>query len=131
MVPLVRQRGDGDCGVAALATLASLAYEDVYVAVARFDYLRGKSGLHNHQLVAVAAQLGLALEPTRDYDLDVDEGVLRVRWSGRRGRKNPGGHFVAVKSGLIFCPTEAAATEWRDYLERWGGRACTLLRGLS
>lgn len=126
---IVRQRGDGDCGIAALSMLASMAYEDVYVVIAQIDpHAHGKGSLNNRDLVTAAKRLGLNLQPTRRYDLDADDGILRVRWGGPRGKKNPGGHFVAVRSGLLLCPTDAAVYDWRDYLAMYGGRACTLLR---
>lgn len=129
MTSLIRQRADGDCGIAALASLACMAYEDVYHVVAKVDrYAQGKLGLNNKDIIIAARLLGLTLEPTRSYDPDVDSGVLRVRWSGTRGRKNRGGHFVALKNGLIFCPTDAIAYDVTDYLAMYGGRACTLLR---
>jgi hypothetical protein len=129
MTSLIQQRADGDCGIAALAMVAEVAYEDAYVAVSlvpgeRTRRLRGKCGLTNQDLVRAAAPLGLALTPTRRYDLDVDEGVLRVR-GAHFGRF---GHFVAVKNGLVLCPTSKEVLPWQDYLERYKGRPCTLLR---
>lgn len=125
---MVRQRADGDCGVAALAILAEVPYEDAYVAVARVDpEKRGKSGLFNRQVVAAARELGLTLSPTRAFDLDDDEGILRVRFE----KPKPGteaGHYVAVKASLICCPSDGNPVAWREYLERFQARACTLLR---
>jgi hypothetical protein len=111
---------------------AEVAYEDAYVAFTQIDaQLRGKSGLNNHEVVRAARKLGIELTPVRKYDLDDDEGVLRVRWSGPAGhpRTKTGGHWVAVKRGLILCPTYMEVVDWRDYLERNQGRACTLLKG--
>ena len=34
---VIRQRADGDCGIAALAMCAEIAYEDAYVAVVQID----------------------------------------------------------------------------------------------
>jgi ABC-type bacteriocin/lantibiotic exporter with double-glycine peptidase domain len=128
-VTLVRQRGDHDCGVASLASLAEIAYEDAYVAVSRVDHKRrGKGGLHNHELLRAAKRLGLILKPTRTYDLDDDEGILRVRWNGAKGKANPGGHFIAVRDGFALCPSDGCPMRWREYLERNHGRACTLLK---
>lgn len=125
---MVRQRADGDCGVAALAILAEVPYEDAYVAVAAVDpEKRGKSGLFNRQVIAAARELGLALLSTRAFDLDDDEGILRVRFD----QPKPGceaGHFVAVKSGLICCPSDGNPVGWREYLERFAARPCSLLK---
>jgi hypothetical protein len=126
-VSVVRQRADGDCGVAALGAYSGEAYEDAYVAVAAVDRkYRGKNGLHNHQLVAAAKLMDIVLEPTRRFDLDEDEGVLRIRWNDPRKRR--GGHFVAVVNGFIRCPS-GEERGWREYLDIYGGRACTLLKG--
>lgn len=127
---MVRQRAGGDCGIAALATYLGQTYEDVYVAVAAIDRrYRGKNGLHNRELVAAARRLGVTLEASRAYDLDDDEGVLRVRWADRT--KGWGGHFVALIDGRIWCPIDVVAVPWRDYLRANGGRACTLLQDVS
>jgi hypothetical protein len=126
---VVRQRGDADCGVAALANLTGQAYEDVYVEAARVDTKhRGKNGLWNYQVRAIAARLGVSLAATRTYDLDDDAGILRVRWRGARAATSPGGHFVAVREGVIFCPASHSPLPWREYLALNGGRPCTLLK---
>jgi hypothetical protein len=126
---VVRQRGNADCGVAALANLTGQPYEDVYVEAARVDTKhRGKNGLWNYQMRAIAARLGVTLTSTRTYDLDEDAGILRVRWTGAKAVTSPGGHFIAVRDGIAFCPASPAPLAWRHYLEINAGRACTLLR---
>lgn len=129
MAQLIRQRAHGDCGVAALAMAAEVSYEDAYVAVTQVPgdlthRLRGKSGLCNRDVMQAAARLGVTLSPTRRYDLDVDEGVLRVRGPGYA----EGGHFVAVKHGLVLCSIAQEVLPWQDYLDRYKGRPCTLLK---
>jgi ABC-type bacteriocin/lantibiotic exporter with double-glycine peptidase domain len=125
----VRQRADSDCGIASLATIAELPYEDVYIAVAQVDpHCRGKSGLHNRELIAAASKLGIRLKPTKRYDLDEDEGILRIRWNGRKGKRNRGGHFIAIREGLALCPADGFPMRWAEYLERNQGRPCSLLR---
>ncbi len=124
---IVRQRGDADCGVAALALIAQVSYEDCYVAVAQVDKRhRGKNGLHNREVIAAARKLGLRLTSTRAYDLDDDEGVLRIRWNDPK--RSHGGHFVALMNGTIGCPSDGMPLPWRDYLIRWDARPATLLR---
>jgi hypothetical protein len=133
ILPFIRQQGDGDCGVAALAMFAALPYEHVYAVVLRYvdTVYGGRSSLNNADIVFAAHKLGIRLQPTRTFDPDEDEGILRVRWSGRRARRSPGGHMVALRRGLIFCPTDAVAMDWRDYLGAYKGRACTLLRAVA
>lgn len=124
---VVRVRGDADCGVAALSSYTGESYEDVYVAVAAVDPAhRGKNGLHNVQVLAAAKRMGIRLVPTRCFDLDEDEGVLRLRWNDPRKRR--GGHFVAVVNGKVRCPS-GDERDWRDYMALYGGRPCTLLKG--
>lgn len=128
MVRLIPQRAAGDCGTAALATLlsASIGYEDVYVAAAAVERLkRGRAGLRNRELVAVARKLGVELAPTKAFNLDADVGVLRVY----AAHTNRGGHWVAVRYGLIWDPApDGYAAPWREYASRHGARFGTLLR---
>lgn len=126
---VVRHRGDADCGCAALASFTGETYEDTYVAVRDVEPThRGKNGLTNYQVVAAAKRMEgrYKLTPTRRFDLDEDEGVLRIRWSDPGKRR--GGHFVAVVNGFIRCPS-GEERGWREYLQMYGGRACTLLKG--
>ena len=129
---VVRQRADGDCACAALSNLTAESYEDVYVETAAVDpKYRGKNGLWNHQVVAIAARLGVILIPTRRYDLDEDAGILRVRWNGARGVTSPGGHFIAIREGIVFCPAMSAPMAWKAYLEQFDARPCTLLKEIA
>jgi ABC-type bacteriocin/lantibiotic exporter with double-glycine peptidase domain len=127
MVTIVRQRSDGDCGVAALAMLLSAthAYEDVYLAAAAVDRDRkGKDGLTQRELQAVARRLGLTVTPARRYDLGRDAGLLRVYSDAHHAF----GHWVAVRYGLLWDPADGFATPWRDYALRYTARLATLLR---
>jgi hypothetical protein len=125
----VRQRVGSDCGIAALASYAAIAYEDAYVAVSKVEpNHRGKRGLYNRELIRAAGVLRIRLQPTRRFDLDDDEGILRIRFNGPTGAANPGGHFVAVIESVILDPADATPCAWRDYLSRHDARPCTLLR---
>jgi hypothetical protein len=128
--PLIAQRKQGDCAIAALAMFAMQTYEDAYVAFSKVDPRRGGSSVYHADILKAAKHLGIGLLPTRRYDLDDDEGVLRVRWNGRKERKqNRHGHFVTVRNGQIFCPADVMVYPWREYLTLYDGRPCTLLRG--
>jgi hypothetical protein len=127
---LMRQRTDGHCGVAALAMFAELPDQYVErVILKMIEPARSieRDGLLNRHIVTASAKLGIALTPTKRYDLDLDEGVLRVRFTDGYAP----GHFVAVRSGLILCPTDGVGMAWDEYLERWGARPCTLMRGMA
>lgn len=128
MVRLIQQRASGDCGVAALATLLSAVcgYEDVFLAAAAVERVkRGRAGLRNRELVAIARRLGLELTPTKAFNLDGDAGVLRIY----ANHTNRGGHWVAVRYGLIWDPApDGYAAPWREYAARHGARFGALLR---
>jgi hypothetical protein len=125
-------RADADCALVALAHLTGQSYEDVYVAMRVIDRkYGGKEGMYNREVVKVAARLGVRLTPTRTYDLDDDEGVLRIRWNDKKKKvEYPGGHFVAIRHGIAL--DNGAVTTvpmpWREYLELAKARACSLLK---
>jgi hypothetical protein len=128
-VTLVRQREFGDCGIAAVALHAARSYDEVAALTAHVLPGRDVSrlGLLNTHVLVLALQLGAPLIPTRRVDLDVDEGILRVRFAPATGRPREG-HFVAVKRGLILCPATGLAQDWRDYFATAGARPGTLLK---
>lgn len=123
MVRVILQRGAGDCGCAALATLLSWTAHD-YDAIAAAAPRGGQAGLRTRELVATARRLGIRLTATRSYDLTVDAGVLRVR-SHVHHRD---GHWVAVRHGLLWDPRDGYAAPWRDYAARYGARFGMLAR---
>jgi hypothetical protein len=136
-VTLVRQRGTSDCGISALAMLAGQTYEDTYVEVAKVDRKwRGKCGLYSREMVVIAARLGVRLVATKRFDLDQDEGILRIRpgvtrWASHGSPLNEDGHFVALVGGEIRCPVKHLRMPWRAYLAKVEARACTLLLKVS
>jgi hypothetical protein len=123
-----RQRTKHSCGVASLGIfLADLA-------VRRIDpHMRGLNTLHNAELLAAADTVGVKLRAVRRFNLDHDEGILRIRWNARNpwARESPNGHFVAVLAGTIECPAQQVALPWRDYLVQFDARACSLLKFMS
>jgi Peptidase C39 family len=125
VLTLVRQRTDGDCGVAALATLLSRPYEEVQAAAASIDRVkRGLCGMRVRDLAQVARQFGFELEWRRRYELDDDAGLLVVR--GPHTARD--GHAVAAYGGFVFDPLEHHPEPWRDYQTRYRARFTTLLR---
>jgi ABC-type bacteriocin/lantibiotic exporter with double-glycine peptidase domain len=128
-VTLVKQRAHGDCGISALAMIARQSYEDAYVEVAKVDRKwRGKCGLYNREMVVIARRLGVRLQPTRRMDLDLDDGILRIRANHPSSPLNEHGHFVVLVAGDIRCPLKHVRMPWRLYLARVDARACTLLK---
>jgi hypothetical protein len=130
---VIPQRYDGDCALAALACLTGVAYEDVYVeAVKVVDRPRiywKTHGLYNYEVQAIAKRLHWRLRPTTDFDLQVDEGILRVFWlDPDKARDYDGGHFVAASGGVLGCPTNCNFGPWRDWLTTNHADPKTLLR---
>lgn len=125
MTRVVKQRTPSDCGLAALVTY------QVDAAVRRIDpEMHGLDGLYNREIVAAAKLLGFDLRPSRRFNLDEDEGVLRIRWIDRERRAgSPDGHFVALIRGCVHCSSEQVVMPWREYFATYGCRAATLLRG--
>ena len=129
---VVRQRSDGDCGICSLSSYAGIPYEDVYVAASKVDKRhRGKNGLWNYEVVAIARRLGLRLRPTTRFTLDTDAGVLRVYFTGPKAETSPGGHFVAVRHGLIGCPGDGGELPWRAWLTANQAYPRTLLKEIA
>ena len=130
---LLRQRTSGDCGVVALAFYTERSYDDSVGAVRTVvpDRDIARDGLLNAHVVQAAAHLGLPLQPTRRFCFDSDEGVLRIRFTpdGLAAGRPRSGHFVALRRGLIFCPTDGLARDWRRYLDLVHATPGTLLKG--
>lgn len=121
----VRQRTGYDCGVTSLAIfLTDRAARHVD------PRMRGVQGLYNRELVKAAALLGITLRVRRKFDLDTDEGILRIRWNDPKRRKDsPYGHYVTVITGSIHCPLEHVVMPWRHYLIQFNATEATLLQG--
>jgi hypothetical protein len=129
---VVKQRGEGDCGVAAIAMVAGRSYAQTARAVAKVDPLRrGSRGLYDRELLVVGALLGVRLEPTRRFNLDRDAGVLRVHPNSARSSVHKWGHFVAVREGLIRCSLHAIGLPWAEYLHFVDGKVGTLLKEIA
>lgn len=119
----VRQRTLRDCGISALAVLLA-------DTIARHvdPEMRGLNGLYNRELVAAAGHLGVTLRSRRSFDMDTDEGLLRVRWKGARRKQAPNGHWVALIDSAIHDPADATVLPWRDYCARFDAQPSTLLQ---
>jgi hypothetical protein len=119
----VRQRTLRDCGISALAILLADA-----IARRVDPEMRGLNGLYNRELVAAAGHLGFQLRSQRNFDMDTDEGLLRVRWKGDRRKGAPHGHWVTLIQAAIHDPADATVLPWRDYVARFDAQPMTLLK---
>jgi len=129
-VRLVLQRGNADCGLCALATVAELSYEDVYLAAATVDTAyRGKSGATLRVMARVASILGLKPTLNNEPSLEDDRGLLMVRWkNGSPHYARPFKlHVVALAHGIIADPADGVILPADEYLTRTKASAVALL----
>jgi ABC-type bacteriocin/lantibiotic exporter with double-glycine peptidase domain len=130
-VKLVLQRAPFDCGVAALASLIEMQYEDVYVAVAAVETKRrGKSGLNLAQMIRAARRLGVRLVRKAVPSLDDDEGLLVVNWLAPHPHPIDA-HLVVLGYGVIADPADGLVLPADEYLTRERARAGSLLEVVS
>ena len=116
---LVLQRSNGDCAIAAIATLFELPYEDVYVETAKVEPLyRGRSGLFLPHIRAICQRLGLKVKPKRAVQWEADEGLLVVTW--QRGSRHLVGadHLVALANGVIADSGDGLILPPEEFFER-------------
>lgn len=104
VIRVVLQRHRADCGVAVLAMLLGVSYEESLVVVSHEvpEVLSG--GVYERHLKAAAKRLGVILRGKRAYDMDEEFGILALSsplWSTD--------HVVILKDGLIF---ETDGTVW-------------------
>jgi hypothetical protein len=97
MVRVVTQRGDGDCGICALAMFLDRSYEDVFAAAVTETHSQRlhHSGMWSKQIKLTAAALGVRLRQKRKWDMDTATGLIIL--SFKRSS-----HVALLKNGLIF-----------------------------
>ena len=117
---LVLQRGIGDCGLAALATLTEQSYEDVFIEAAKVDRKRrGKSGLFLTTLVAIAKRMGIVLVQTKPpASWDDTDGLLMVTWAEGSRHEVGTAHLVALADGVVVDPFDGLIVPPDEYLAR-------------
>lgn len=127
---LVAQRENWDCGVAAMATLFSKPYEEVWAASHLIpDAVRLRRGLGVKDMELLAREFGRPLERvyrSKGYLLN-QTGILgllgsKLHWAG---------HWVVIQNNNIIEPDGAGGIpeSWPvlDYLAAFDARPCTLL----
>lgn len=120
---MIRQRGELDCGIAALAMLLHESYEAVHDALVATRGTRPlRRGAVAQDLVATAAYLGRRLRRSRRAALDPARvhGVLGVDFDDSQG------HWTLVAGGYVF-DTNGYVWTVRDYIAASGGRVDILL----
>lgn len=96
LVSLIPQRHVADCGAATLAMLLGVTYEEVLIPLGFEVPNILRRGVWFTELQRAALTLGATLVLKRTCDLELDEGILQVKF--RRGAN----HVVLLRQGLIF-----------------------------
>jgi hypothetical protein len=121
-----RKRHEGDCGVAALADLLQIPYEEVLVGAAQIVPMVLTRGLDNDEIIKVAKKFGMTLEE-RDYkDIDFKRsvGILGAKLaSNTQGDE----HAVVLARGVVYDSETEAVWAVRDYLEHYKATEIDLL----
>src|SRR3990167_7321603 len=108
-ITFVGQRHQADCGVATLAMLCGVSYEDALLAIGHKQVLT--SGVALKVVRDAARKLGKRLVLHRHIDPDNDTGIL--------GIKSPAWHFehlVVLKEGIIIDPQDQTIWDLDSYI---------------
>ena len=121
IIKVIPQRAPADCGVACLAMLCGVSYENALVAVAQEQPNVCVRGLWLKELRGAARRLGYRLKTCRSYDLETDTGILNL--SSKKWKLE---HLVVLREGLVI---ETDGTLWDAdlYLKSHRATAGTLL----
>jgi ABC-type bacteriocin/lantibiotic exporter with double-glycine peptidase domain len=101
---VVVQRHTMDCGVACLAMICGVSYENALVAIAQDQPNVCSVGIWFTELRRAAKRLGFKLKAKRRVDLAEDTGILNL--SSSKWRSD---HVVVLREGLIV---ETDGTLW-------------------
>ena len=96
ILKVIPQRHGADCGVACLAMLCGVSYENALVAVAQEQPNVCVKGVYLRELRGAARRLGFTLKSKRTIDLETDTGILNL--SSRKWKME---HLVVLREGLI------------------------------
>src|SRR5262245_51455634 len=94
---VVTQRHQMDCGVACLAMICGVSYENALVAVAQVAPNVCVSGMWTKEIRQAAQRLGYRLRVKRRVDLENDTGILNLSahaWASE--------HVVVLREGLLI-----------------------------
>jgi len=126
-VTLVLQRQGSDCGLATLAMLLGLSYEDVLAAaVTRRRAKPHVGGMYTREITALARRLGTPLAFKRTWDLETDCGLLTIEKTKITSADAFTQHLVLLKFGLVF-DTDGTVWEPETYFAQHSFRPISLL----
>lgn len=118
---LMAQRRDFDCGVASLAMLYRLKYEDVYhvaISVVPPSKIR-RVGIQGYELETIARRFKRPLRRLhyRRVDLENHIGILSINYAYQKV-----GHWVVLHQGTVLDPSDAEVWDAEDYVRQRGTR---------
>jgi len=97
IIRVIMQRYQMDCGVACLAMLCGVSYENALVAFAQQCPDICVTGCWTAHLKMAAKALGFTLKARRRFDLESDTGILNLT-----GAAFKGDHLVVLWEGRII-----------------------------
>ena len=125
VVSLMRHRGD--CGVAALATILRVPYEEVLVVAGHFVPTVLVDGLDNDDMIKIAARFGRLLVERTKEEIDF-RGAVGILGAHLKAQHEGDEHAVVLSRGLVFDP-DSKGEIWRvrDWIRRFGATDLDLL----
>jgi hypothetical protein len=124
ITPVIKQKKDWDCGVAALAMLLALEYKDVAKEVIDDPKLTSR-GLILRQVEELIVHFGFTpkrIYKKKDY-LDGATGILGMNG----GTMSSAGHWVVIKDGVIIDPDDGTVSTPEEYIEANKCRPATIV----
>lgn len=111
----VAQRYTADCGVAALACLLRIPYEDAEAAICAANHrARPIRYMRDAELQRAAHRLGYPMWRLTHFDPHQVEGIGYFRWA-RPDRDRPNRHFAVVDHGRVH-ETDGRTYPIEEYL---------------
>lgn len=130
-VTVVRQRGNWDCGIAALAMVLQKQYADVSYPVRELIPVMPRRGLGLRHLKALAASFGVHLHchyKSKDY-LRQFKGVGILSING--GAMCWAGHWVVIKNDVVIDPDDERIYSLTEYLQQHKATTGALLQVIN
>lgn len=112
-----------DCGVACLATLLGLKYEDANDAFVEGTGKTASKGYYQKDVIRAAAQAGVELTRVRQdkFDLSDTVGILGV------GATSDWNHFVVLHNGSIYDAEDGQLYDVDEYMAIHGYKPWSVL----
>ena len=116
----IRQTGEADCAIAALAMLLGKTYGEVAPIVTEVAPKALQRGLWVTEMQRVVRKLGGVLRVSRTFNLDEDVGLLMIDLEDS-------GHVVVLFRGVLINPGDGCVWEPDAYLAKSAAKPRSLL----